>query len=96
MTVIPDAMHEKDPERVGAIKKVKTRFRGSLAQSKTAKPRKTLPNRTAMLVAAPGTKVAAAAPVEPPPEAEVSAAPPKPVTGTLLLAAAPDPVAEAE
>jgi len=48
-----------------------------------------------MLVAAPGTKVAAAAPVDSP-AAEVAAAPPKPVTAILLLeAAAPEPVAEA-
>lgn len=45
-----------------------------------------------MLVAAPGTKVAAAAPVEPP-AAEVEAAPPKPVTGGAEDAA--DPVADA-
>lgn len=48
-----------------------------------------------MLVAAPGTKVAAAAPVEPP-AAEVEAAPPKPVTGGAEVAADPDLVAEAE
>lgn len=42
-----------------------------------------------MLTAALGTKVAAAAPVEPPLGAEVEAAPPKPVTGTLFVA---DPV----
>lgn len=49
-----------------------------------------------MLVAAPGTKVAAAAPVEPvePAAAELAAAPPKPVTGGAEDAAA-DPVAEA-
>lgn len=62
------------------------RCRESTAQRRTAKPKKTLPKRTAMLVAAPGTKVAAAAPVEPPLGAEVEAAPPKPVTGMLFVA----------
>lgn len=48
-----------------------------------------------MLVAAPGTKEAEAAPVEEPPAEEVSAAPPKPVTGMREVVAAV-PVAEAE
>jgi hypothetical protein len=49
-----------------------------------AKPRNTLPKRTAMLVAAPGTKVPVAAPVEPPLEA-VLVEPGKPVTAGLLV-----------
>lgn len=35
--------------------KIKIRTRSSEAYKRTAKPRKTLPKRTAMLVAAPGT-----------------------------------------
>lgn len=49
-----------------------------------------------MLVAAPGMKVPAAAPVEPPAAAEVSEEPPKPVTGGRVdVVAVPEPVAEA-
>jgi hypothetical protein len=51
-----------------------------------AKPRNTLPNRTAMLVAAPGTNVPEAAPPWLPPAAAVWVAPPKPVTGILFVA----------
>lgn len=51
-----------------------------------------------MLVAAPGTKVATAAPVEAPPAEEVSAAPPKPVTGIreVVADAVAEPVAAEE
>ena len=65
---------------------------GITDQRRTAKPRNTLLKRTAMLVAAPGTKVAAAAPDEPP-ASGVAEAPPKPVTGGREVVA--DPVAEA-
>lgn len=81
-------MIQKILGRDGAIKELKCKIRVGRPQAykRIAKPRNTLPKRTAMLVAAPGTKVAAAAPVESPLEVEVAEAPPKPVTGILFVA----------